>query len=99
MESEYRIFWSDEATRNLDDILDYLNSRWTERETSNFKIQLSKQLDVITKFPYMFPSSEQNPRLRKAVMSKQTIIFYEVKEEIVNIAYLFNSRQDPNQIS
>jgi plasmid stabilization system protein ParE len=98
MESKYRIFWSDEAERNLEDILDYLTSRWTEREISNYKNQLSKQLDFITKFPYMFPSSEQNDRLRKAVMSKQTIIFYEVKEGAINIAYLFNTRQDPSQI-
>ena len=98
MESNFRILWSDEAVRNLEDILDYLTSRWTEREISNFKVQLSKQLDFITQFPYMFPSSEQNERLRKAVMSKQTIIFYEVKEGVINIAYLFNTRQDPSQI-
>lgn len=98
MESKFKILWSDEAVRNLEDILDYLTSRWTEREISNFKARLSKQLDFIAQFPYMFPSSEQNERLRKAVLSKQTIIFYEVKEGVINIAYLLNTRQDPNQI-
>lgn len=33
---DYKIFWTNEALNNLEDILDYLINRWTQREIVNF---------------------------------------------------------------
>ena len=41
---DYKIFWSEEALSNLEEILDYLNERWTEKEINRFKNKLNKQL-------------------------------------------------------
>ena len=38
MAYEYKIFWTNEAINNLEEILDYLNFRWTEREVNNFLV-------------------------------------------------------------
>jgi plasmid stabilization system protein ParE len=73
---EYKIFWSDEALKNLDEILEYLNIEWSEKEVRQFKSKLSDQLEIIKKYPFIFPKSNRIPRLRKAVLNKQTIIFY-----------------------
>jgi plasmid stabilization system protein ParE len=95
---EYKVFWSDEALSNLDSILHYLDTQWTEREVNNFKNRLSNQLDIITRFPTLFPASEINPTLRKAVLSKQTTLFYQLGDDTINIVYLFDTRQDPKKI-
>jgi len=42
----------------------------------------------------MFPVSDHIPRLRKAVLSKQTTIFYEVKDKAIYLAYLHVNRKD-----
>lgn len=42
----------------------------------------------------MFPISIHIPRLRKAVLSKQTTIFYEVKGKAIYLAYLHVNRKD-----
>ena len=89
----YKILWSDEAVKNLEQILNYLSSEWTEREVTHFKSKLLEQLTIISRFPNAFPASNIIPRLRKAVLTKQTIIFYEVKDKSIYIAYLFDSRQ------
>ena len=86
---DYKIFWTEEAIRNLDEIIDYLQFRWTQREVNNFKSKLFKQIDLIHKNPYLFPISTFQPRLRKAVLSKQTTIFYEVKDKIIYLVYIF----------
>lgn len=39
MAYDYKIFWSDEAIYNLESILDYLQSRWTQREIDKLKTQ------------------------------------------------------------
>lgn len=45
----------------------------------------------------MFPASPRYPRLRKAVLSKQTTAFYEIHDETVTIAYIhLNKKDDEN---
>ncbi|MEI8114157.1 MAG: type II toxin-antitoxin system RelE/ParE family toxin [Bacteroidia bacterium] len=99
MDSEYKLFWTDEAIRNLENILNYLNERWTQREIDNFKERLTRQIRIIRQSPNIFPVSLYNPRLRKAVLSKQTTVFYEVSGQIIYLVYLFNSKQDIEQIN
>jgi plasmid stabilization system protein ParE len=98
MAYDYKLFWSDEAINNLESILDYLQSKWTQREVMKFKKRLRKHLYLITKNPKLFPKSDYNPRLRKAVLSKQTTIFYEISGDTINLVYLFNNRQDMHKI-
>jgi plasmid stabilization system protein ParE len=91
---DYNLFWSDESISNLESILGYLQERWTQKEVDKFKKHLSKQLDLIISNPRLFPKSNYNPRLRKAVLSKQTTIYYEISGTNINLAYLFNNHQD-----
>lgn len=95
---EYNLYWSEEAVKNLEEILDYLRNKWTHKEAENFKLKLSKLLDLIVRNPLMFPLSNYNPRLRKAVLSRQTTIFYEIRENIIYIAYLFVNSQNIERI-
>jgi plasmid stabilization system protein ParE len=98
MVSNFKIFWSDEAINNLESILDYLSNRWTQREVDNFKKSLSKLIDLIEQNPNIFPISQYNPRLHKAVLSKQTTIFYEMSDQIIYLVYIFNTKQDIDKI-
>ncbi|SFL49600.1 type II toxin-antitoxin system RelE/ParE family toxin [Proteiniphilum acetatigenes] len=90
----YKLRWSEESIRNLEDILDYLHENWSEKVITDFKENLNKQLDLICRFPFIFPRSEYQKRLRKAVLSKQTTIFYEVKNNNILIAYIFDNKQN-----
>ena len=86
---DYKIFWTEEAIQNLEKIIDYLTNRWTQREVDNFKSKLSKQIELIQRNPRMFPVSTFQPRLRKAVLSRQTSVFYETRDNVIYIAYIF----------
>jgi plasmid stabilization system protein ParE len=98
MDSDYKISWTDEAIKNLESILDYLKSKWTQREIDNFRLRLGKQIKLIENNPNLFPRSNYNRRLRKAVLSKQTTIFYEVSGQIIYLVYLFNNQQSIERI-
>ncbi len=45
------IEWTLEAEKQLDDIIEYLESNWTEREIRNFFRKLEKALEVISSKP------------------------------------------------
>ena len=98
MASDYKIFWTNEAIKNLESILNYFEDRWSQREIENFKKRLSKRIELIEQNPKLFPVSQFNPRLRKAVLSKQTTIFYELCRQTIYLVYLFNNKQDSKRI-
>ena len=52
---KYKLYWSNESLDNLENILDYLNKKWTPREVEAFKEKLRKQIDIILSFPEIFP--------------------------------------------
>jgi len=91
---DYKIIWTNEAINNLEEILNYLIERWSQKEVDNFKRKLSKQIELIGFFPKMFPQSKYNPRLRKAVLSKQTNIFYQIKNNTIYLVYIFVNSKD-----
>ncbi len=93
-----KIFWTKEAVQNLEEIIDYLFTNWTHREVENFKSKLSKQIDLIERNPRMFPISPFQPRLRKAVLSKQTSVFYEIGDNVIYIAYVFVNHQNTERL-
>ena len=95
---DYKIFWTEEAIQNLEEIINYLISNWTHKEVDNFKLKLSKQIVLIEKNPKMFPISQFQPRLRKAVLSIQTSIFYEIGDGAIYIAYVFANNQDTRKL-
>lgn len=86
---DYKIFWTEEAIRNLEEIIDYLSNTWSEREVIRFKEKLGRIVIHIRSNPLMFPRSEFQPRLRKAVLSKQVSVFYEIREQFVYLVYIF----------
>jgi plasmid stabilization system protein ParE len=90
----YNLRWSEESVNNLDEIIDDIKRKWTDKEVNNFKKKLSHQLDLIIKNPFMFPASLHRPRLRKAVLSKQTTIFYEINEDTVFLTYIYLNKKD-----
>lgn len=95
---DYKIFWSEEALHNLEDIIEYISITWSQREVDNFKSKLFNQIDLIEENPKLFPISTSQCRLRKAVLSKHTSIFYEVKGNFKFLAYIFVSYKNPGKL-
>jgi plasmid stabilization system protein ParE len=94
----YKVLWTEEAIQNLEEIIYYLSNKWTLREVDNFKEKLSKQIDLIKRYPRMFPVSTFQPRLRKAVLSKQTSVFYEISDNVIFLAYIYVNNKNSEKL-
>jgi len=98
MKSGFKIHWSDEALNNLDSLIDYLTVKWSDKEIRNFFRKLDKSIAIISKNPFSFPASDLKINVRRSVMSEQTTIYYEVKEDGIVILSLSDNRKDPKSI-
>src|SRR5690554_5438143 len=99
MNKGYKIKWTKEAEQNVDDIIQYLTDFWSKREVNNFLMLLRKRVELISKNPEMFKIVEGTDFTRVSVMTKQNSIFYEFKNETIEILYVFDTRQNPDKLN
>jgi plasmid stabilization system protein ParE len=98
MKNTYKLIWSDEALKNLQGVIEYLENKWTSREIKHFVQLLDKQLKLIEDNPFLFALSDKSNGLRKSVLSRQISIYYRVMNHEVRIITLFDNRQNPNKL-
>lgn len=98
MKSGFKLFWSDRALGDLRNILDYLAVAWTQNEVKAFAKKLDKRLEIIRINPRLFPLTKKRKNVRRSVLTRQTVIYYETSGNTINIIALFDSRQDPSKV-
>lgn len=87
---------SKKAAKRLDDLLDFLEERWSSKVKANFIQKFDATLKHIQLHPESFPASEMIPGLRKCVVTKQTTFYYKYSEINIDIIAIFDNRQDPD---
>ncbi|MBI1768124.1 MAG: type II toxin-antitoxin system RelE/ParE family toxin [Bacteroidetes bacterium] len=98
MKSGYKLFWSDKALADLQNIINYLIENWTQKEIQNFARRLDKRLELIVINPRLFPKTAKRREVRKSVLTKHAVIYYETKGNVVSIITLFDPRQNPKKL-
>lgn len=93
-----RVVFSKNASEKLENLLVYLESRFSEITKNKFISKLDSVIYLIQKDPEIFLKSESNKNYRKCIVSKQTTIFYRFNTKEVRILSFFDTRQNPSKI-
>ena len=93
------IVWSDFAKDQLDEIIEYLESSWTDKEISNFFRRLEDGIESIGKNPATYKESMRKAGVREFQLSKQTTLFYSFDEKEITILLLWTNRKDPDKLN
>jgi len=97
---DFDVVWSDKAERTYNEIIEYLNSRWTEKEVHHFIFRTVTVIEKITKNPFLFKQYKNNPQIRQAVLHETVILIYEVltDNEKINLLTFWGTRQNPQKL-
>ena len=98
MKSGFKLFWSDKALDDLRNIIGYLSENWTQKEIKTFAKKLDKRLQVIAINPRLFPLTKKKKNVRRSVLTRHTVIYYETTENMVTVITLFDPRQNPSKL-
>lgn len=102
MRSGYKLFWSERALLDLQNILDYFSYKWTDKEIRNFVKRLDSRLDsrleLILINPRLFPKTAKRKNVRRSVLTKHTVIYYETSNDSITLVALFDPRQNPRKL-
>lgn len=94
----YKVTWSPKAVKTFNNVINYLEKNWTEKEIRNFVRLTDKVAHIISKSPYLFRSSEKN-NVFEVLVTKHNLLLYQVNEESKKVQLLafFDTRQDPKK--
>jgi len=98
MKNGFKLLWSDRALGDLQAIINYLSEKWTTREIQNFARKLDKRIELILSNPRLFPKTAKRKNIYRSVLTKHTVIYYEMSEKSITIVTLFDSRQNPRRL-
>lgn len=96
----FEIEWSEDAIEDFEEIVTYLEQNRSEEIAAEFAIRVSDVVDLLQKMPFMHPvvSKKKGKEVRRCVVTKQTNMFYKVKDSKVTLLAFFDSRQSPDKL-
>jgi plasmid stabilization system protein ParE len=86
--------WTEEAEFTFDHIVSFINDNWGNKSSEKFISKTTKLLSSISAHPFLFPESDITG-VRKAVITKQTSVFYEIYTNRIMLVFFWDNRQDP----
>ena len=98
MKNIYKLVWSDEALNGLKEIIEYLESKFSEKDVKKFVKKFNKQIEIIKSTPETFPFSLKSKTVRRTIVAKLTSIYYQVDGDIINLVTIYDNRKNPDNL-
>ena len=92
------VYFSKRARNNLEKLLIYLETEWSLKLKNEFVKKLDRCVLQISNHPDSCPESEEFPGLFKCVVTKQTTLYYRIKEKEIQVIAFYDNRQDPRTL-
>lgn len=91
------IKWTPQAVKGLEIVIAYLELEWTAREILQLENNINKITDLIVLTPEIFPKSNLENHLHKAVVDKNNYLVYRINynKKIIEIINFRGTKQKP----
>lgn len=92
------IIWTPKGEKTHDEIIEYLEREWSEREVINFIKRVDKIVKHISRYPLAYRSAGKED-VREAVITKHNILLYRISGQIIYLLYFWDTRKNPERKS
>ncbi|HEX9649874.1 MAG TPA: type II toxin-antitoxin system RelE/ParE family toxin [Cyclobacteriaceae bacterium] len=92
-----RLFWTKKARTRLAEILHYIEEEFGEAARQQFRSRTHEFTNLLKEFPEMGSLEIRDKKIRGFQITKQTRVFYRLKNDKITILTFFGSRQDPKK--
>lgn len=88
-----KLIWTRTSELTLDEIIDYIKSQFGNLVAEKYYFDVLETVEDIEINPELFPIYRQNTAIRKAVINKKTILYYQIQEENINLLAFYDVRK------
>ncbi|WP_162419130.1 type II toxin-antitoxin system RelE/ParE family toxin [Cyclobacterium roseum] len=79
------------------ELLEYVVRKFGQQKAKEIYVNIEKTLSLLSESPEMYRESDIRKGLRKCTFSKQTSIYYRIKEDHLEVVSFRPNRKDPNK--
>lgn len=90
-----KVVWSENAQTTFEVIVFNIETKFGVLIAKKFVQKVDAVIQTISKQPYIYKSSSFNTRVRKATISKQCSLFYEIHQDTIQLTFFWDNRQKP----
>lgn len=90
--------WSPTARDEFAALLAYVEGAFGLESALKLLDRTEEVVIQIAEFPKMYPASKEKKEIRKATVSKQTILYYRLTTDEIQLLHFWDSRQDPGKL-
>jgi plasmid stabilization system protein ParE len=80
-----KIKWTPQAEKGLESVLVYLEKFWSIKEILQLEENIEQVTSLIILYPELFPKSETNQHLHKAIIDKNNYLVYRINTKMIRI--------------
>lgn len=94
-----KIIFSKDAIKSLQEITDFLNHRWSERELKLFRNDLKKFKQSLNDKIISYPTVNLDNKLRFALLGKKQVkVYFEIQIDCIEILLFLPSKGNPDNL-
>ena len=90
------IRWTAEAEETFNNVVTYLEEKWTEKEVTNFINTANKVVLFISENPLMFRQSNKK-NVHEALVTKHNFLLYRIKPNHIELLTFWDTSQNPKK--
>jgi plasmid stabilization system protein ParE len=92
-----KVTWTPSAEKGYDNIIKYIEHKWTEREISNFITETQDFIGLLEKNPYLLEPSKTRKNVFRGPINRLTILTYRIKprKRQIQLLNIRGARQRP----
>lgn len=96
----YKVNLTKKALSDINQTIDYLIKVWTNKEATHYLEKLEQLKIILSQDPFIFPVYDKVNAIRKAILTKHNIVYYQVNVKIktITIITIFNVFQNPKKL-
>jgi len=93
----FEIVWSPKAVKGYNDIINYLEANWTDREIRNFIKESDEVFALLKEHPEMFQKSTRYKTIYRGLLNRLTIVTYRIqpRKKQIQLLNIRGTRQKP----
>ena len=91
-----KIRYSKNALKTLQEIIEFLESKWTDKEIQNLNNDFEKFIQSLDDRIISYPKINSKDNLRFALIGKKQVkVFFELHDDSVEILLFWANKKDP----
>ena len=94
-----KIIFSKDTLKSLQEITDFLNYRWSEKELKSFRKDLEKFKQSLNDKIISYPTIDSDSKLRFTLLGKKQVkVYFDIQIDSVEILLFWANKKDPENL-